>query len=207
MLVRALMLTKDKLVIAGPEETLESALKKIEDNNFLSIPVVEDKTFLGVISKEKIFEDYFKGDFECKQEFLTNTKVRDVYRNIIPRVNSNDFIERASRVIETFGIPFVAAVNERDEFEGIVTHYAIFHTFGEVFGLNEGHRIAVTAYDVPGQLAKLADIITKCGGDIISFAIIDPKVRLDVKEIVVRVRIMDLDRLIERIKDAGYKLQ
>jgi acetoin utilization protein AcuB len=207
MLVRALMLEKEQLVIAGPEETLESALRKIEDNNFLSIPVVDGKTFLGVISKERIFEEYFKGDFDNKQEFLRNSKVRDVYRNIIPRVNSNDLIERASRVLETFGIPFVAAVNERDEFEGIVTHYAIFHSFGEVFGLNEGHRIAVTAYDVPGQLAKLTDTITRCGGDIISFAIIDPKVRLDVKEIVVRVRIMDLDRLIERIKDAGFKLQ
>lgn len=207
MFVRALMLKKECLVLADPEESLESALKKIEDNNFLSVPVVEGKSFLGVVSKEKIFEEYFKGDFDNKQDFLKNTKVRDIYRNIIPRVSPNDLIERASRVLETFGIPFVAAVNEREEFEGIVTHYAIFHTFGEVFGLNEGHRISVTAYDVPGQLAKLADIIARSGGDIISFAVVDPKVRLDVKEIVVRVRIMELDRLMERIKDAGFKLQ
>jgi acetoin utilization protein AcuB len=207
MFVRALMLKREQLVVASPEESLESVLKKIEDNNFLSIPVADGKTFLGVVSKEKVFEEFFKGDYNDKHEFLKSIKVRDVYRNIIPRVSPNDHIERASRVLETFGIPFVAAVNEREEFEGIVTHYAIFHTFGEVFGLNEGHRIAVIAYDVPGQLAKLADIITKSGGDIISFTVVDPKVRLDVKELVVRVRVMDLDRLLERIKDAGFKLQ
>lgn len=207
MLVRALMLSKDQLVVASPDESLESALKKIEDNNFLSIPVADGKVFLGAVSKERIFEEYFKGSYDCRECFLKEVKVREVYRNIIPRVSPNDQIERASRVLETFGIPFVAAVNERDEFEGIVTHYAIFHTFGEVFGLNEGHRISVTAYDVPGQLAKLADIITKNGGDIISFAVVDPKVRLDVKEIVVRVRVMDLNKLLEKITDSGFKLQ
>jgi acetoin utilization protein AcuB len=207
MLVRALMLKKEQLCYAGPDESLESALKKIEDRNFLSIPVVDEKTFMGVISKEKIFEEYFKGEYADKKEFLKNTKVKAVYRNIIPRVNSNDLMERASRVLETFGIPFVAVVNDREEFEGIVTHYAIFHTFGEVFGLNEGHRIAVTAYDVPGQLAKQADIISKSGGDIISFAVVDPKVKLDVKEIVVRVRVMDFERLTQRVQDAGFKIQ
>lgn len=207
MLVRALMLDMKALVTVSSEESLKTALKKIEDNAFLSIPVVDGRTFFGVVSKEKIFEEYFKGEYDDKDAFLESTKVKSIYRNIIPRVSPNDQIERASRVLETFGIPFVAVVNERDEFEGIVTHYAIFHTFGEVFGLNEGHRIAVTTYDVPGQLAKLADVILRSGGDIISLTIIDPRVKLDVKEIVVRVRVVELENLIQRIKDAGFKIQ
>jgi acetoin utilization protein AcuB len=201
------MLTRDQLVIASPDDNLKSALKKIEDNNFLSIPVADGKTFVGAISKEKIFEEYFKGDYPDKESFLESTKVRSVFWGIIPRVGPNDLAERASRVLETFGIPFVAVVNERDEFEGIVTHYAIFHSFGEVFGINEGKRVAVIAYDVPGQLAKLTDIISKEGGDIISFAIVDPKAKLDVKEIVVRVRIANYDRMVERIQEAGFKIQ
>jgi acetoin utilization protein AcuB len=206
MLVRALMLHRDQLVIASLDESLKSALSKIEENNFLSIPVAEGKTFVGAISKEKIFEEYFKGDFSDKNKFLEETKVREIFWNIIPRVDPNDFAERASRVLETFGIPFVAVVNERDEFEGIVTHYAIFHTFGEIFGINEGRRISVTTLDIQGQLAKLTDIITKAGGDIISFVIIDPKVRLDVKEIVARVRVANFERLAQKIRDAGFKV-
>lgn len=207
MLVRALMLGKEKLITASPEESLKSALDKIEDNNFLSIPVVEGKTFLGVISKERIYEEYFKGEYTDKANFLEKTRVKSLYRNIIPRVDPNDLIERSSRVLETFGIPFVAVVNDKGDFEGIVTHYVIFHTFGEVFGINEGHRISVTLYDVPGQIAKLTDIITKMGGDIISFVVLDPGVKLDVKEIVIRVRANDLGRLIDKLKEAGYKLQ
>lgn len=207
MLVRALMLNKENLVTVSSDESLKTALIKIEEHNFLSIPVVDGKSFLGSISKEQIFEEFFKGNYTDKDSFLDNTRVKSIYRNIIPRVSPNDLVERASRVLETFGIPFVAVVNEHSEFEGIVTHYAIFHTFGEIFGINEGHRIAVTAYDIPGQLAKITDIITRAGGDIISFTIVDPKVRLGVKEMVIRVRVLDFEHLLEKIKDAGFKLQ
>lgn len=207
MLVRALMLHRNELVIADINESLESALKKMLDNNFLSIPVTNGKVFVGAISKEKIYEEYFEGDYSDKQNFLKNTKVKDVFWNIIPRVNPNDFIEKASRILETFGIPFVAVVNEREEFEGIVTHYGIFHEFGEIFGLNEGHRLAVTAYDVPGQLAKLTDIIVKCGGNLISFAVVNPKVKTDVVEFVARVKINNFQHLVERVKSAGFRVQ
>ena len=207
MLVRALMLPKSELVIAELDESLKSALKKIEDNDFLSIPVVDGKLFAGVIAKEKIFEEYFKGDYTSKEDYLNTMDVRGIFRNIVPRVSPYDPIERASRVLETFDIPFVAVVNERDEFEGIVTHYAIFHTFGEILGVNEGERIAVTAYDIPGQLAKLTDIITKAGGDIISFTVIDPKAKLDVRLIVVRVRILNYEQLVKKIREAGFKIQ
>ena len=207
MLVRALMLPKSELVIAELDESLKSALKKIEDNDFLSIPVVDGKLFAGVIAKEKIFEEYFKGDYTSKEDYLNTMDVRGIFRNIVPRVSPYDPIERASRVLETFDIPFVAVVNERDEFEGIVTHYAIFHSFGEILGVNEGERIAVTAYDIPGQLAKLTDIITKAGGDIISFTVIDPKAKLDVRLIVVRVRILNYEQLVKKIREAGFKIQ
>lgn len=207
MLVRALMLDKSRLITASPDESLKVALKKIEDNDFLSIPVVEGRTFLGLISKARIYEEYFKGDYADKESFIEKTTVRSIYRNIIPKVDPGDLIEKASKVLETFGIPFVAVINSRGEFEGIVTHYAIFHTFGDIFGINEGHRIAVTAYDVPGQLARLTDIITKMGGDIISFTVVDPRAKLDVKEIVVRVRTPNIEKLTQRIKEAGFKFE
>lgn len=207
MIVRALMLEESRLVTASPYENLKIALKKIEDNNFLSIPVVEGRTFLGIISKQKIYEEYFKGDYPDKESYIENATVRGIYRNIIPKVDPNDLVENASKVLETFGIPFVAVVNNRGEFEGIVTHHAIFHAFSELFGLNEGHRIAVIAYDVPGQLAKLTDIITKLGGDIISFTVVDPEVKLDVKEIVIRLRIINIDKLTQVLRESGFKIQ
>jgi acetoin utilization protein AcuB len=169
--------------------------------------VVDGKLFAGIIAKEKIFEEYFKGDYTSKEDYLNTMDVRGIFRNIVPRVSPYDPIERASRVLETFDIPFVAVINERDEFEGIVTHYAIFHSFGEILGVNEGERIAVTAYDIPGQLAKLTDIITKAGGDIISFTVIDPKAKLDVRLIVVRVRILNYEQLVKKIREAGFKIQ
>lgn len=206
MLVKALMLPVEKLTIASPDESLKSALQKIESNDFLSIPVADGNSFVGAISKEKIFEEYFKGEYDDKESFLENTRVKSIFYGIIPRVDPTDPIERASRVLETFGIPFVAVVDERDIFLGIVTHYAIFHTFGEIFGINEGRRISVTAFDLPGQLAKLTEIVTRSGGDIISLTVLNPNVKLDVREIVLRVRALNYDQIITRLKEAGFKV-
>lgn len=206
MLVNTLMLSKDELTLALPEESLKSALRKIEDKGFLSIPVVNGKKFIGSISKEKIYEEFFKSSLNERDSFLENARVKGVYCGVIPVVDPLDPVERASKVLETFGIPFVAVVNERDEFLGIVTHYAIFHTFGEIFGINEGRRIEVTTYDIPGQLARLTDIVAKSGGDIISLAVLDPNVKIDVKDIVLRVKVSNYDQLIAKIGEAGFKI-
>ena len=206
MLLRALLVPLSELIVATPEDTLEDALDKINSENFLSIPVVDEKRFIGVISKERIFSTYFElgGD---REDFLRNNRVLDLVRTDIPILSVYDDIERAAHTLEPYGIPFVAVTDENGEFAGIITHHTIFKTFVEVFGMNKGHKISVIAYDIPGQIEKLTDIITKMGGNIISLVVLDPKVKTDVKEIVIRI---DTDRFVETvdaIRDAGFRVQ
>jgi len=73
-------------------------------------------------------------------------------------------------------------------------------------GLNKGKRLSVIAYDIKGQISKLSKLISEVGGDIISFAVIDPKVKTDVKEIVVRVKADNFDAVVEKVKEAGFRL-
>jgi acetoin utilization protein AcuB len=206
MLVRALMLSKQELVTVGPEESLKTALDKINEKNFLSIPVIEGKKFVGIISKEKIYAEYFLTGEE-KDKYLEGRKVKELMRCDIPALKPQDEIEKATNTLEIYGVPFVAVINDLDEFEGIITHHAIFREFTNILGVNRGKRLAVIAYDVHGQIAKLSDIISKLGGDIISFVIIDPKVKTDVKEIVVRMRAENFAQIVEAVKHAGFRVQ
>lgn len=205
MLIKALMLSNEDLITVGPEDSVEIALNKILEKNFLSIPVVEGKNFLGVIAKERIFSDYFQ-DTINKEEFLAK-KVKDFLRRDIPTLRPQDEIEKASHTLEVYGVPFVAVVNDEGNFEGIITHYTIFREFADILGLNRGKRLAVIAYDIPGQIAKLTDIINRCGGDIISFVVIDPKVKTDVREVVVRLRAENYMQIVDAVKDAGFRIQ
>lgn len=206
MLVRALLVPFNELVYASSNDTLEEALDKINSQNFLSIPVVDDRKFVGVISKEKIYSTYFElgGD---REDFLKINKVCDFVRKDIPILRVSDDIEKAAHTLEIYGIPFVAVEDEFGDFTGIITHHAIFKTFVEIFGMDKGKKLSVIAYDIPGQIEKLTDIISKMDGDIISFVVLDPKVKTDVKEIVIRIKTDRFVETVDAIRDAGFRVQ
>lgn len=206
MLIKALMLSRENLVTVTPCDTLKTALQKINERNFLSIPVVEGTKFHGIISKEKIFEEFFELNVE-KKKYLEERKVSELIREDIPVLNPKDEIEKASHALEIYGTPFVAVIDDDGIFEGIVTHYAIFQAFTDAVGINRGSKIEVIAYDIPGQIAKLTEIIARFGGDIISFVVLDPKVKTDVKEIVVRIRADNVIRIVDAIRNAGFRVQ
>lgn len=206
MFVKNLMLPKDKLITISPRETIKRALDMIEENNFLSIPVAEGDKFYGSISKDRIYAFYYEKciDREC---LLSDFTVENVMRTDVPAIHPIEQIEKAAHFLEVKNIAFVAVVDEHDSFKGIVTHHAIFHEFTELFGLNKGRRLSVIAYDIPGQISKLTKIIAENNGDIISFVVVDPKSVTEVKEIVVRIRTENFQGILEKVKDAGFKIQ
>ncbi|WP_133627435.1 CBS domain-containing protein [Fonticella tunisiensis] len=206
MLIRALMLPAGELVTVKPDDSIRTALERINQKNFLSIPVAEGKRFVGVISKERIYAEYFEkgGD---KEEYLDNTKVKDLLRSDIPVLEPIDEIEKAAYTLNLSGVPFIAVINSDGEFEGIITHKVIFKEFAEVIGIHKGKRLSVIAYDIPGQIAKLTEIINRYGGDIISLVVMDPKTKTEVKEIVIRLRTDNYIKIVDAVKNAGFRVQ
>lgn len=206
MFVKNLILPKEKLITITPGDTIKRALELIDENNFLSIPVVEGDKFYGSISKERIYTFYFEKSVD-KKYLLSDFKVENVMRTDVPTIHPLEQIEKAAHFLEVKNVAFVSVIDEYGLFKGIVTHQAIFHEFTELFGLNKGRRLAVIAYDIPGQVSKLSRIISDNGGDIISFVIVDPKSITDVKEIVLRIRTENFQEILEKVKDAGFKIQ
>lgn len=206
MLVKALMLYKEELITATPEDSLNTALSKINERNFLSIPVVDGRKFAGVISREKIFEEYFEIGGN-REDYLNKTKIRKIIRTDIPSVRPQDEIEKAAQALINYGVPFVAVINDADEFEGIITHFTIFKEFVNILGMDRGKRLSVIAYDIPGQIAKLSEIIARQGGDILSFVVLDPKIKTEVKEIVVRVKANNFTEIVNSVNKAGFRVQ
>lgn len=206
VLVKALMLQREELITATPEDSLKTAISRINERNFLSIPVVDGRRFAGVISRERIFEEYFEVGGN-REDYLNNSKVRKIIRTDIPSVKPQDEIETAAQALINYGVPFVAVINDMDEFEGIVTHFTIFKEFVNILGIDRGKRLSVIAYDIPGQIAKLSEIISRNGGDILSFVVLDPKIKTEVKEIVVRIKADNFAEIVEAVSRAGFRVQ
>lgn len=205
MYVRNHMLHKDKLTSVTLDENIGSVLKKINKGNFLSLPVVENDELKGIIMKEAIFRDYFDMGFTDKEDFLSNRKVKDLYNNKYESINEEEKIEKASYLLKKLSTPFLAVFNSEDKFVGILTHFAIFNAFSDVFGKDKGSRIVVNMLDKPGQIARLTDILRKERANIINLAIVDPKL-MGIIRVILRVDTDNLEELIERIKDEGFRL-
>lgn len=205
MLVKSIMLPKDKLITVSPKTSIGTALEIINKNNFLSIPVIEEDKFYGSISKERIYAFYFEKcqDKDC---FLSDFNVESVMLTNIPTIDLTSEIEEAVRILEIKNIAFVAVVDSKGVFQGILTHHAVFEQFTRVFGVNKGKRLAVIAYDVPGQISRLSKILSENNADIISFVVVDPKSVLEVKEIVVRMNTENLELIKEKLSNAGFKI-
>lgn len=207
MLVKNVMLTKDELITVSKKATIDEALKLMEEHNYLSLPVVEKGKFYGLIAKDKIYEYCYKN--EVTEETLSSELiVENLMSTDIPFIEPQEAVEMAVDYLAQKSIPFVAVIDEDKVFNGILTHKAVFEQFVEVFGMNKGERLAVIAFDIPGQLSKLSKIIADNDGDIISFVVVDPKsVTSDVKEMVLRVNTKNISKLINKIKEAGFKVQ
>lgn len=205
MYVKNYTLLKDNLVTLQPEESISSALDKIKKGDFLSLPVLEGNKFIGILMKETIYRNYFESEASNREEFLNNTKVKDLCKTDVETIQEDDYIENASYLLNELRTPFLPVLDDKGEFKGILTHRAIFNAFFELFGLNKGTKIVLNVYDIPGQIAKLTEIIRKANINILNFAVMDAKV-MDVYRIIVRVDTTEVDELIDKIEKAGFKV-
>ena len=206
MYVKNHMLPKEKLTTVCLNESIGSALKKIEDGDFLSLPVFDDEKFKGIIMKEAIYRNYFeKNACENRDRFLEDTKVRDLYSEDYKSIKEDELIENASYLLKELRTPFLPVFNSKSEFVGILTHFSIFNAFSEVFGFERGTKIVVNMFDIPGQLAKLTEVISEENVNIMNFAVMDAKV-LGVYRVILRVDVEDATDLIEKIREAGFKI-
>lgn len=205
MFVKNHMLEKKKLTTVSLEETLNSALEKIKEGDFLSLPVLEGDQFKGYIMKEAIYRAYFDQEEMTRDNFLQATIVKDIYNEKFNYINENSSIDEGAYLLRELSTPFIPVFGEDKKFKGILTHVAIFNAFSEIFGLGKGTKIVINSVDLPGRLAKLTEVMRKEKANIINLAIVDTKV-LDIMKIVLRVETNNINRLVREIEEAGFKI-
>ncbi len=209
MYVEKYMLKKSNLVTLNLDESVEEALEKIEKGNFLSLPVMDNDVFKGYLMKETIYRKYFEFDGNSKDEYLKNTRVNEIFTKDYKAIKKDELVEEASYILKELNTPFLPVFNDFDEFVGILTHKAIFAVFSRVLGLGRGSRLVINYFDMPGQLAKLTDVIKKENINIVSLTVIDTDLK-NIYKAIIRVEVSrdsDLDELIEQIEEAGYRIE
>ena len=62
MYVKNHILEKSQLTLINAEDSIKTAMEKLDKQNFMSLPVVEGDKFVGYLMRADIFEAYYNKD-------------------------------------------------------------------------------------------------------------------------------------------------
>lgn len=204
MRVRAIMIPVNELTCIQIEDSLKKAIEIIDKNNLLSLPVVKEKQFIGVLSKQYTYEYFFKEYTESKEEFL-NQPVSMLMKSKVDSISENTQIEEAAALFISSKVRFIPVINEKNEFVGIVTQQAVFKQYQSMFG-EKYNSFVIYTYDYKGVGAKILETISKAGGNIRNLIVSHPDV-MDLVEIFIRVDSSDFEKVLKALKKQNFNVR
>lgn len=183
--------------------TLQNALDLLDETNFRCIPVLDKNSikFMGNIYKVDILEYIVKnkGSLEAPISTLIQDKDGFIYEN-------TSFFKAFFTIRK---LPYIAVIDERDEFLGILTHSKVMDVLEDSFGVKrKGYTITIATSEYQGVLTKLLSHVKK-------FTNVEGILSLDTGSTLVRRVIISLspemtfdevEKLIKSLDSLGYRV-
>lgn len=204
MLIRSILIPKDKLTTLSSDAKIKDALDLIESKGFLSLPVVDEGRYIGLISKEELFEAFIQSG-NCDFQSFGERSIRDYVEHPVEPVKETLFIEEAADIFFKQHVRFLPVVGNENRLLGIVSQKALFAVITKVYGLYDA-KIVIHSDDFVGSLSKILSIIEKSDVNVSNIAQFDTEV-MGIIEISIRVVGPNLDKLVEKLKDRGIKVK
>lgn len=155
MIFTSLIKPKKELTTLSEDTSLEDALATLENTGYRCVPVLDPTgtIFRGNIYKMHIYRHKSRGgDMSLPVTALLK--------------NSTKFISINASFYNVFfsirDLPYIAVLNDNNQFYGILTHNSLLRLLAEVWNVNSGSYVLnVTAPDERGALATIAKEITR----------------------------------------------
>lgn len=204
MLIRPLVTEINHLSTVEVNDTAQNAIKIIDQNGFLSIPVVDGKEFVGFLSKQYVYDEFFKSGVDSLNEFL-NKPVSEFIKIKVETVKDSIPVEEAAELFFRNKVRFLPVVDNTGRFVGILTQKALFDVVVQMLGLQDA-KLVIFSNDFAGILAKISEIIFKHGANITNIAKFDTGT-MGIQEISLRLEGDNLEDLVNKLKHQGINVR
>ena len=162
----------------------------------LSLPVVDGEKFIGVLSKQFLYENFFRNENCSKEDFLKRP-VADFMKDPVESCSIDTTIEEAASMFIASKVRFIPITDADGNLLGIIAQQAIFRFYQELFGTKHNSlMLLVDGYK--GALARVADIIADAGGNICNLVSVDIGV-MGLSELHVSIDAPDFDAVIDAL--------
>jgi CBS domain-containing protein len=204
MFVKSIMIPKAHVHMVQSNEPLKAAIEKMETHRIDGLPVINQEKYDGILTRYRIYEVFFASGME-KEEYLNNIRASDICTHKDVFLQGDEIFEKTLLMLKDF--PLLAVVNDKREFQGVVTRYDVLEQFQSAFGMKKrGVSIAFASVEVEGRIALLADIAKHFHEHIISLVTFDETDKL-VRRIVMKVEKKDnIDKFVEKMEESGFRI-
>ncbi len=208
------MLVKDRMshpvITITPQASLDDAASLMAAERISRLPVVDKRgKMVGIITEKQILryspsKATLLDAYEI-QGVMSRIPVEKVMTREVITITADTPIEEAARIMadnEISGIPVLS----EGSLVGMIAETDLFKAFLEVLGARKpGIRLSVLLPEVPGELARLTQIIFTAGGNIISLGTFYGE-SSDTGEVTVKVEGIDRDKLVELVTPCVKKI-
>nr|EEK68670.1 CBS domain containing protein [Bacillus wiedmannii] len=179
----------------------EEALHIMNETGFRAIPVLaeDEKKFIGIIYKVDLLEKKCNSGLE---KLSTEHMLGDSSAFIFEK----DSFFRAFYVIRR--LPFLAVLNDYNEFVGILTHSNIFDVIEDSFGMRTGgYILTIATQDCKGTIKELGTLLKAFNiGGLFTLDNGDQYIRRVIVNIADELNEKRLKQLIEKIEKKGFRV-
>lgn len=204
MFVKGIMKPAHKSYTVKTDDHLSSVLNVLQRHDIDSVPVLDGKTFVGMITKETLYRSYFEKNVD-KDVFLEETLAKDITEHKELYIHDEEVFEHTLPSFKGFSI--LAVVNSQHHFQGLVTRFDVIEQFESAFGVKKkGVRIAFTSEESAGRIERLGDIIKSHHENVISLATFDETDKL-ARRIVLKIdKNHNIDAFTKKLERAGFRI-
>jgi len=203
MFVKSVMMPKHLSLTIDRNQTVQEALNTLEEHGIDGLPVLDGEKYFGIITRYNIYEYFFESGMK-KEEFL-QIKSGEIATHKDIYLTGNEIFENTLLSLKDF--PLLAVLDENQMFIGIVTRFDVLEQFQSAFGMNKkGVRIAFTAHETEGRIARLSEIAKQFHEHIISIVTFDETDKL-IRRIVMKIEKKDnINKFIQKLENSGFRV-
>ncbi|NMP21119.1 hypothetical protein [Sulfobacillus harzensis] len=156
--------------------SLSEVLQRLKE--YPALMVLDGRDIVGGITRGRLFglfADYWMNDGSPSKDILPNPVGH--YAASVPVMEHGASVEEAiDQLVQ--GAPLVIVRDRRNEPYGIISWLEVNQYLREITGLNDQDsvRFSLALLDIPGQLARVAEVVGRSGANITALTVSDPKV-------------------------------
>lgn len=192
-----------------PSYTVSKAFQILTETGHSQLPVIDDNNKLIGLVTEKLLAEVNPSKATSLSVYeinylLSKTKVSDIMKTGVFKINQNKLIEDAALTMKENRIGSLPVVNDENELVGIVTRVDIFKAFIDILGVKvPGTRISLKASEKVGELAEISQIIAKYNINIKNISNFATNFG---RELIIKLDTFETNDLIEELKQKGYEI-